>query len=283
MSNSTIKKIDTHQHFWQLERGDYTWLTPKLTELYQDFLPNDLSPLLTKNQVTQTILVQAATSLEETEFMLKLAEKNSFIAGVVGWIDMTSKQALKQLTTFENNNYFKGIRPMLQDIKNPDWILNGSFDPIFKYLTEKNLTFDALINDIHLNNILSIARKYPDLKIVINHCAKPAISSGKTELWKKQISEFKNYKNVMIKLSGLVTEAKKGIVRKNDLQRYVHYIIEVFGINRIMWGSDWPVVNLNGDYSFWVKLSEEILAEYDINVREKIYAKNAKHFYDLQH
>lgn len=276
-----ISKIDSHHHFWQLSRGDYHWLTPELSAIYQDFLPEQLAPELYKNDVGRTVLVQAADSEEEIYFMLCIAEVNEFVAGVVGWIDMEAPTVLANLEHYCESKYFKGIRPMLQDISDVNWILKDKFNPIFEFLAENKLTFDALIKDIHLSNIQILAERHPTLNIVIDHCAKPDLAKSPSDFWKQKLFNIAICKNVYIKLSGLLTEAPQGKVSIEDVQPYFDHIMNVFGPDRIMWGSDWPVVKLNGDYDTWVSLAQSLLTNYSFEDQCKIWADNAQNFYRL--
>lgn len=276
-----FSKIDCHQHFWQLSRGDYHWLTPELSLLYKDYLPSDLSQAITNSKVNETILVQAAETEAETSFLLELAHKTVFVSGVVGWVDMESPTVLSTLAAFSKDPYFKGIRPMLQDIEDENWILQDRFHSIFEFLVANNLSFDALVKDQHLTNIQHIAKKYPLLKIVINHCAKPNINKPPSVYWKIQLNAFKALDNVFIKFSGLLTEASLGEVTLKQLSPYFEHILSVFGANRIMWGSDWPVLKLNGDYNVWVNLTDKLLQQCSLNEQKKIWADNAQGFYNL--
>jgi L-fuconolactonase len=276
-----ISKVDSHQHFWQLSRGDYSWLTPELKVLYRDFLPEQLITELARSNIEKTILVQAANSENETDFMLFIADKTAFIAGVVGWIDMESPTVISRLKSLIQNPYFKGIRPMLQDIDDVNWILKPSFNPIFEFMANNKLTFDALIRDVHLSNIHILAQRHPSLKIVINHCAKPNLSHLPSAFWKNRLVDIAECKNVYIKLSGLLTEAPQGIVLKKMIQPYFDHIIATFGVNRILWGSDWPVIKLNGEYETWVEMTESLLENHSVIDRQKIWSLNAKQFYNL--
>jgi len=279
--NMSLPKVDSHQHFWQLSRGDYSWLTPELKVLYRDFLPEQLSPELTYSNVAQTVIVQAAESESETDFILLIAEKTEFVTGVVGWIDMESSTAIKKLESLAQNSYFKGIRPMLQDIDDVDWILNTNFNPTFEFLATNKLTFDALIRDVHLSNIEILAKRHPKLKIVINHCAKPNLSKEPAELWKSQLANLSACRNVYIKLSGLLTEAPQGNVSQEVIQPYFEHVMSFFGVDRVMWGSDWPVIKLNGDYETWVEMTESLLKNHSIIDKRKVWSLNAKQFYNL--
>jgi L-fuconolactonase len=281
LNESGITKVDSHQHFWQLSRGDYRWLTPELKVLYQDFLPEQLSTELAKNNVSQTVLVQAAESEAETHFLLELAKNTDFVAGVVGWVDMEDPLAVTKLTNLAKNSYFKGIRPMLQDIDDVNWILKDDFTPIFGFMAKNKLTFDVLIRDVHLSNIHILAQRYPTLKIVINHCAKPNLSKLPSDFWKDRLANIAECKNVYIKLSGLLTQAPQGRVLKETIQPYFDFVIATFSTDRILWGSDWPVIKLNGEYKTWVKMTESLLDNCSVKERQNIWSLNAKQFYNL--
>lgn len=279
--NSDIVKVDSHQHFWQLSRGDYHWLTPELKVLYQDFLPEQLAPKLIEKGVSQTVLVQAADSEAETHFLLELANNEKFIAGVVGWVDMENPLAITRLKGLAKNPYFKGIRPMLQDIDDVNWILKDEFTPIFEFMAKNQLTFDALVKDIHLANIRTLACRHPNLSIVIDHCAKPDLSKAPSDLWINSLKNIALCQNVFIKLSGLLTEAPQGKVNTEDVNSYFEHIFQLFSSDRIMWGSDWPVVNLNGNYDTWVSLTNALLKNHSFEDKRKIWADNAQKFYRL--
>lgn len=280
--NKKIGIIDSHQHVWKLSRGDYGWLTPELEVLYRDFMPCDYERDVKKLGIKYSILVQAADTIAETEFMLNLAKKTPFIAGVVGWVDMDSDDGLEQLETLSGNPYFKGIRPMLQDIKDTDWIVNPKFDAIFQCLAKKGLTFDALITGRHIENIKAIAEKYPSLKIVIDHCAKPDIASGDYASWADGIESLRGLENIYVKFSGLTTEASQGDTAASSYKPYFDHMLSIFGIDRILWGSDWPVIKLKSDTEAWIEICHETLQAHPIADQQKIWSGNAHAFYNLQ-
>lgn len=278
---TAIDRVDSHQHFWPLSRGDYSWLTPELTLLYKDFLPEQLAPALSANDVQQTILVQATDTEEKTQFLLELANNNALVAGVVGWIDMEDVSAISKLTSLAQNSYLKGIRPMLQDIEDVNWILRDEFTLIFEFMANNQLTFDALIKEVHIDNILTLACRHPTLKIVIDHCAKPGLSKAPSDYWKSKLANVASCNNVFIKLSGLLTEAPQGKVNSEALTPYFEHIMHVFGPDRIMWGSDWPVITVNGDYDTWISLTKSLLQNHSFENKGEIWADNAQNFYRL--
>lgn len=275
--------VDSHQHFWQLNRGDYTWLTPQLAPIYRDFLPANYLDSANPCNIRKTVLVQAAATNDETDFMLQLSEQHDFISGVVGWLDMEAPTSVlcARLEQLGTHSTFKGIRPMLQDIQDVDWILNPAFKPIFDKLIELNLCFDALVFTQHLDNILLLADRYPNLKIVIDHCAKPDIATGKFELWARKLRAFKDKTNVLIKVSGLTTEAKQGQDQPSDFQPYFDLVYQTFSASRMMWGSDWPVVNLSSTFEQWYQLSQALIEGWQKHEVDDFFANTACRFYNL--
>ena len=276
-----MKIIDSHQHFWQISRGDYTWLTPELSAIYQDFLPIDLSPQLEQAGVCKTVLVQAAASVAETDFMLSLADQHDFIQGVVGWVDMQSEDAVKQIERLSQHAKFKGIRPMLQDIADVDWILQDQLAPVFDALLKHQLRFDALVLPKHLANIKTLIERYPTLPMIIDHAAKPDIANNEIARWQQSMTEIANFKHVYCKLSGLVTEAGDS-PSAAKLQPYVNALVNLFGAERLIWGSDWPVVQLaNTSYQEWLTMAKSLLVKLTPEQQQQIFANNAEKFYQL--
>ncbi|MEW6997724.1 amidohydrolase [Colwelliaceae bacterium BS250] len=273
-------RIDSHQHFWQINRGDYDWLTPELDVLYKDLLPADIKPLLSQSGVNKTILVQATATTAETDFMLTLAAQHDFIAGVVGWIDMESEQGLLDLQRFSQNPLFKGIRPMLQDIEDINWMLKPQLAPVFDMLIAKSLTFDALVLPQHLDVLFTLINRYPRLKVVIDHGAKPPIKDGSSDDWYEKIAEISSNSLVYCKLSGLVTEAGDN-PELTTINPYMHHLLMCFGAERLMWGSDWPVVNLASNYAKWVKQVETFVHPLTAQEQEYIWATTAQKFYAI--
>lgn len=274
-------RIDSHQHFWSLQRGDYHWLTPALDTLYRDFLPPDLQPMLQAAGVQRTILVQAAASVAETEYLLSLAGKHAFIAGVVGWVDMDDPTtALDDLRRLRENDSLLGVRPMIQDIADPDWMLRDHLMPVFEQLIASNLRFDALVLPAHLKNLRRLLDRHPRLACVIDHAAKPAIASASWQPWADDMAALAASTNCYCKLSGLLTEA--GARTDDDaLRPYVEHLLACFGAQRLMWGSDWPVLTLASRYGDWVQQSERLLQHLGVVEQEAIFGTTAKLFYGL--
>ena len=276
-------RIDSHQHLWDLKRGDYDWLTPKLTPLYKNFLPTDLKPILDKASIDRTILVQAAPTVEETRYLLSLADENDFIVGVVGWVNLESENTRVILGELLEHPKFVGIRPMIQDIGDLDWILRSGLEKNISALIEYGLTFDALVQPKHLGNLLKFLERYPDLRVVIDHGAKPDIATDESEngLWFEQIKEIACSTQAYCKLSGFVTEAGDYPNIKN-IQPYFEHIYSSFGASRIMWGSDWPIVNMKSDYQTWLEMSSDFLTSLNDIEKKQIFGETACQFYGIE-
>lgn len=276
----TISRIDSHQHFWRLSRGDYDWMTPALEPIYRDFEPDDLKQVLQSHRVQKTVVVQAAATVAETEFLLQLAEENDWIAGIVGWVDMGSPGAIKILERLKANPKFVGIRPMIQDIADPDWMLRAELTSAFAWLEENRLSFDALVKPAHLKNLAKLLARHPKLNAVIDHGGKPNIQERQFDGWAQDIADLANHTQAWCKLSGLLTEAEPGAGYR-ELSPYIDYLLKCFRPARLMWGSDWPVLNLVSDYGLWVALCEQALAGLQESDRRKIWRDNAVTFYNL--
>lgn len=279
---STNYQIDAHQHFWQILRGDYDWMDDSVSAIRHDILPSDLAPLIKKHEIDGTVVVQAAASIAETQFILTLAEQNDFIKGVVGWIDLENRKTSYTLDRLLVSPFFKGIRPMLQDIPDTGWIMQANVLSNLNEVSKRGLRLDALITPRHLEVILQLSEKLPQLQIVIDHCAKPEFTKdeGAQIMWRNGMKKLAERPNVMCKISGLANEAGADW-NAVKLKPYIDHVIEAFGPNRLMWGSDWPVLNLVGDYARWREVSAELLKDLSDQERAAIYGGNAIKFYDL--
>jgi L-fuconolactonase len=272
--------IDAHQHFWRRSCGDYGWLTPDLEVLYRDFEPADLLPLMEGAGVERTIVVQAAPSVAETRFLLRLADDTEWIAGVVGWIDMASRDATEVLDALAAHQALRGVRPMIQDIPDPDWMLGDGLTPAFEALERRGQSFDALVKPWHLPRLLSLLERHPSLTVVVDHAAKPDIAGGGFETWARDISLIARNTAACCKLSGLVTEATSDW-DDAALRPYVDHLLGCFSPERLLWGSDWPVVELAGGYAAWREASLRLLAGVTAHERDAILGGNAARIYQL--
>jgi L-fuconolactonase len=271
-------RIDSHQHFWHLARGDYAWMRPQLGPIYRDFLPAHLRPILDLHHVRRTILVQAAATVEETEFMLSLADTHPWIAGVVGWVDMESTGAVATLERLRAHPAFRGIRPMIQDITDPDWMLKPELTRVFTWLETHRVTFDALVQPAHLGTLHELLLRHGKLRVVIDHGGKPDIRGGAFDGWARDIERLAANTGALCKLSGLLTEAPPGAGRE-QLSPYIDHLLRCFTPARLMWGSDWPVLNLASGYADWVAISEQALSQLPAADRRAIWHDNAAAFY----
>ena len=272
--------IDSHQHFWSLGRGDYGWLTPGLQHLYRDFVPKDLAPLLASYRISGTVLVQAAASDAETDYILQLAATTSFVKGVVGWVDMSGPHVRHRLRSLATRQAFRGVRPMIQDIDDDAWMLRPELAPAFEELVDRRLSFDALVKPQHLDNLLVLLSRYPSLAVAIDHGGKPNIAAGGLQPWARQMQLLAEETSAVCKLSGLVTEATAAW-QSSDLEPFVDHLLTVFGSERLMWGSDWPVVNLAGGYGRWWQFVQEWLSTRAAADRAHIMGGTAARFYRL--
>jgi L-fucono-1,5-lactonase len=273
-------RIDSHLHFWQLSRGDYSWLTPEFGLIYRDFAPDDLRPMLQRHKIDAGIIVQAAPTISETEFMLDIARRTDFVKAVVGWADLEAKDAPAVIGRLAGRDYMVGLRPMIQDIPDPEWMLRPSLEPAIAEMERVNLRFDALLKPPHLAPFLEFLRKYPNLKIVVDHGAKPEIRNEGFAAWAPAMREIARDERVFCKLSGLITEAKADW-QTDDLKSYIDHLVACFGPSRLMWGSDWPVSNLAGGYDRWMEASEACLSSLSGDERAAIFGGTAARFYGV--
>ncbi|MBL4726224.1 MAG: amidohydrolase family protein [Rhizobiaceae bacterium] len=264
--------MDSHQHFWKLSRGDYDWLTSDLAAIYRDFDPSDLKPHLDATGIDGTIILQAASSVAETEFMLSIADQHDWVLGVVGWIDMEADDASATLGRLAKNPKFVGIRSGMEGNPIENWVMRSSLSPAIKTLIDLDLTFDCLGKCWHVELFREFLGTYPDLRCIIDHCFKPKIAEGEFQPWADQIADIADNTNTLCKLSGLTTEAAKDWKTK-DITPYANHVLKSFGPDRIVFGSDWPVVNLQSDYVEWVKLVETWIADFFRSRKSRHYGR----------
>lgn len=271
-------RIDAHQHVWRLARGDYGWLTPELGAIFRDFGPDDLAPLLAAHGIDRTILVQAAPTEAETEFLLETARHTGFVAGVVGWSDFDAPDAAERIERLAEEPLLVGLRPMVHDIADPLWLEREALDPAFAALSRHGLVFDALLRPHHIAPLLRRLARSPGLVCVVDHAAKPDLVSGRLEGWRSGIAALAAHLNVCCKLSGLVTEAAEDWTLET-LRPVFDHLLAQFGSDRLIWGSDWPVLTLRSSYSRWVDAVEELLAPLDMAARTAIMGGTARRLY----
>lgn len=275
-------RIDGHQHFWKLERGDYGWMTPALGPLYRDYLPADLVPHLTRHKFDRTILVQAAPTVAETDFLLELAAENNFIAGVVGWLDLESPDFARQFDEYRRRPKFIGLRPMLQDLPDDAWITRPNVLRSLRIIAAADFPFDFLVHPRHLPYVAKALDEIGPMRAVIDHISKPNIKQHNMDPWGDLLRQVAQHKGVYCKLSGLITEADHAHWTPDDLRPYVDHALECFGWNRVIFGSDWPVCLLAGSYDQVVEAIREVLrGRMDAAAERNLFGLNANRFYNL--
>jgi len=273
--------IDSHQHFWQLGRFDYPWMNSSLGVLYRDYLPDQLEPILGQNGVGKTVVVQASNSVEESRWLLNLADEHPFIAGVVGWVDLGSDDVDRQLDELVPHPKFKGVRHLVESEPADDWLIQPQVLRGLKRLSTYGVSYDLLVHTRHLKYIQKVVDACPDLKLVIDHMAKPPIANGEIETWRQELRQVAANERIYCKLSGLVTEANWTSWTKSDLRPYVDCALELFGSSRLLFGSDHPVCLLAASYEQVLASFHELLNELSDDEEQKIFGSNAAEFYGL--
>jgi L-fuconolactonase len=270
-------RIDAHQHFWTMRDREGQWPPPELAAIHRDFGPDDLKSTLKACGIGGTVLVQSLPSMADTDFILDLADRQSFILGVVGWVDLKAADAPAHIARLAAHPKLKGLRPMLQDIADVDWIDDPQLDPAIDAMKAHGLCFDALVMPQHLRALTAFTTRHSDLAIVIDHGAKPNIAKGEIHEWRDAVAGLAALPHVHCKLSGLLTEAG-GSRDAVAIEPYADALLELFGPERVIWGSDWPVLKLAGDYGEWLALCQEFVPARD---HDAVFGANADRFYKL--
>lgn len=279
--NFSAMRIDAHQHFWSYNPSDYSWIGKKEGVLKQDFLPLQLKDELQKVKINGCLAVQANQSEKENEFLLSLANKYDFIKGVVGWIDLVSPNVEDRAKHFSKDKKFKGVRHILQSEKDEMFMVRPEFRRGISCLEKFNLTYDLLVYYHQLPVAITLVEQYPSQKFVLDHIGKPDIKKGSLGSWKKDIFKLASYQNVYCKLSGLVTEANWQDWSYQTFVQYMEVVLEAFGINRIMVGSDWPVCLLAANYTEVIEVAEKFFQNFTNEEKDKVFGKNASEFYNI--
>lgn len=277
--------IDAHHHLWKLSRADYGWIgdgtNSAVAQIERDFLVAEFSELAAANGISGSVAVQAAPTVAETRWLLDQAHvSNGLILGVVGWIDMAAADAPDVLHALASNALLRGIRPMLQDIADVEWILQAKLTPAIRAVERHNLAFDLLIKPPHLKATREFLTRHPDLRAIVDHGAKPDIAGSGWQPWADDMRRIARDSSALCKLSGLVTEARQEW-KAGDLQRYVDHLLDCFGAGRIVWGSDWPVMLLNADYASWLAAAKQFVKSLSEADQHAIFGGNAIRFYGL--
>ena len=273
--------VDAHQHFWDLTRLEYSWMSPDLKALLRNYLPAELKPLLDAAGVKRTVIVQAHQSLDEARWLLELAEVNDFVAGVVAWADLAGSSLGRDLDELQRHEKFKGVRHQIHDEPDEAWMLRPDVIAGLQELERRDIPYDLLLRPQHLKYVPELRDKCPRLKLVIDHIAKPLIVSGKMDGWAQDIEQVSKLPNLWCKLSGMITEADWNTWTPQSLKPYVVHVVRCFGSDRVMFGSDWPVCNLAGSYQRVVDALCNALGTLTPEDRAKVWGRNAREFYAL--
>jgi L-fuconolactonase len=275
--------IDSHFHIWQLSRGDYGWLSPDrpdLVPIYRDITVADWQAQSAPHGVTGGVLVQAAPTEAETHYLLRQAQASDQVLGVVGWVDWLAADAPERIKALATNPKLKGLRPMLQDIEDVQWILQPALTPALQAMVDGDLVFDALVKSAHLPHILTLAKRHPNLRMVIDHAAKPNIAAGEWQPWADGIARIAAGTSAYCKLSGMLNEAGLN-PQPGAVGRWAQHVLACFGPQRVVWGSDWPVLELAGSYAGWWEESRQILSSLRAAEQAAVMGNNARWLYQL--
>ncbi|HMF77559.1 MAG TPA: amidohydrolase family protein [Bryobacteraceae bacterium] len=274
-------RIDSHQHFWDLDRLSYPWMPPAPSPLLRNFLPQDFKPKLDRNRFDGSITVQATTQAEEAGWLLNLAVENAFILGVVAWVDLKSPGLGHVLDRLQAHPKFKGVRHPVHDEPDDRWLLRADVVEGLRELERRRIPYDLLLRPQHLPVIPALVEKVPDLPMVIDHIAKPMIAQRVMDGWAEDMERIAKIPHIHVKLSGMITEAHLAKWSAEDLRPYVQHVLGLFGPDRLMFGSDWPVCLLAGSWKEVLAAFTQALGAQSIPSREKILGDTAQRFYKL--
>ncbi len=275
-----MRIIDSHQHFWKYHPQNHAWINEDMKVIQKDFLPEEISSIFAKEHIDGCVSVQVDQTEAETQFQIELAKENSFIKGVVGWIDLLNPSIEKEIEVYKEQKIVKGFRHILQGAEK-GFMLQESFINGLKALTKNNYTYDLLIYHHQIKESLSLVKKLESLYIVVDHIAKPDIKNSNITEWYKDIKALAKYPNVYCKISGIVTEADWKKWNAEDLNPYLDIVFEAFGTNRIMFGSDWPVCLVASSYERWLSTIKNYCQNLSTSEQEKIFSTNCESFYTL--
>jgi L-fuconolactonase len=277
-----MMNIDSHQHFWRYNPAEYGWISDQMKVLRRDYLPAGLWPELQRNSFHGSIAVQARQTLTETQWLLELADQNPFIKGVVGWIDLCAADAEQQILKFVKNPRFVGVRHIIQDEPDEAFMLRAEFINGLRCLQKYDLTYDLLIFPKHLTNAIKLVDRFPGMRFVIDHLAKPLIKKQIISSWREGLIEIAHYPNTWCKISGMVTEADWQNWKYEDFVPYLDTVLESFGPDRVLIGSDWPVCTLAGNYHKVIAIVLRFIEKYSSGQQAAILGQNAKIVYKLK-
>jgi L-fuconolactonase len=273
--------VDSHQHFWDLRKLSYDWMGTGPSPLRRNFLPKDLRPLIEDAGVDRTVIVQAHASLEEARWIISLAERHDFIAGTVCWVDLTDRRLGRVLDDLQKSRYFNGVRHIWHDEADDAWILRPAVVRGLRELARRGIPYDLLTYPQHLKYIPDLYDRVPGLSGVVDHISKPAIAKAQFEPWGADIARVAEIPSVLCKVSGMVTEARRGHWTADDLKPYVRHVVDCFGYDRLMFGSDWPVCTLAATYREVFDAASEAVGRLSQQARAGVFGGNATRFYRL--
>lgn len=273
--------IDSHQHFWHYEPVKHSWIDDEMAVIRKDFLPSDLKQVYNENGIDGCVAVQADQTLEETDFLLDLASKNDFIKGVVGWVDFRADDIEEVLQKYSDSEKLKGFRHVVQGEPDHNFLLRPNFLNGIKALEKHHLTYDILVFPHQLGAVLEFVKRFPYQKFVIDHIAKPYIKDGFFDGWAVMMQEIAKQDNVFCKVSGMITEADYKSWTEAQLKPYLDLVFNAFGTERIMFGSDWPVCLVAGNYSEVKTIITNFIGGLSKTEQEAVMGKNAIQFYNL--
>ena len=281
MVNEEPLIIDAHQHFWKYDAQEYAWISDELAPLKRDFLPEELLQLLNKEKISGAISVQARQSEKENEFLLNHAKGNPFIKGVVGWIDLRSEKVEERLSFYRNFPILKGFRHVVQDEKDPEFMLHPAFLQGIEQLIKYGYCYDILVYARQLPQVLAFLNHFPDKPFIIDHLAKPDIKQGGFTSWQADMRKIAAFPKVLVKVSGMITEADWHHWKKEDFYPYLDELVLSFGVERLCYGSDWPVCNLAGNYSMQWDIVKAYFSTFNPSDINKVMGWNTQRFYHL--
>lgn len=273
--------IDSHQHFWRYTAAEYPWMSDPLASLRRDYLPEHLAPLLGRAGLDGCVAVQAQQTVAEARWLLTLADAHPIIKGVVGWVDLQSDRVEEQLAELARHPRFVGVRHVVQDEPEDNFMLRPAFQRGIGKLRQFNLAYDLLVFPKQLPAAIQLAANFPEQRFVLDHIAKPLIRAGTLAPWREQVRELAKAPNVWCKVSGMVTEAKWDGWRAEDFRPYLDVVFAAFGAERLMFGTDWPVCTLAGSYAQVHTLADDYTRTLTAEARAKFFGGNATEFYQL--
>jgi len=281
-NNISSYKIDAHQHFWLFDKKRHAWINDEMNIIQRDFMPQDLEPVLTGNGFDGCVLVQVDQTEEENEFQLNNADAFDFIKGVVGWVDLRADNIEERLEYYSGFKKMRGFRHILQGETDRALMLQPAFKRGTSLLDKYSFTYDILIFPDQLKYALELVAEFPHQRFVVDHIAKPYIKDGRIDEWREDMLSFKEYSNVYAKISGMVTEADWKQWKPADFKPYIDTVVEAFGTQRIMYGSDWPVCLVAGSYEAMLNIVKDYFASFTEAEQAAFFGGNATRFYHLR-